>query len=150
MRLPGYSDDDNAFYARAVVNYPDHDPARAHRATRWAGRARIVNADGEITYQDPYTQEEVKEIDKQGRDRPRPLTHDETELFVKNKREARGDLVAMEAWYRTECKDNDKKRTMLRRYPSGTAHYGHEPRKSDDGVLRGTELGDEFWQPVVW
>jgi hypothetical protein len=146
MRLPGYSDDDNAFYARAVANYPDHDPVKARKATRWAGPVYLQDQ----TRKNSYTQEEVNEIVKQGRDRPRPLTHDETELFNTNRREARGDLAAMESWYRTECRDNDQKRAMLRRYPTGTANYGHEPRKSDDGVLRGIELSDQFWQPVVW
>jgi len=142
MRLPGHNEDDNAFYERAIVNYPDHDPVKARKPTRWAGPVNKTTP--------AYTQEEVNEIVKQGHDRPRPLTHDETELVSKNRRDARGDLAAMESWYRTECRDNDQKRAMLRRYPTGTANYGHEPRKSDDGILRGIELSDQFWQPVVW
>lgn len=169
--------EDNEFYDRARVNYPDHDPAKTRKATVWAGPLFINRVDpGEVKLigqwppanikeaheavmrfadsgtegQDAYTQEEVNEIVKQGRDRPRSLTHEQTELANKNRREARADLAAMEQWYSAECKDNDQKRFMLRRYPTGTANYGHGPRKSDDQRLQAIELGDQFWQPVVY
>lgn len=152
MRLPGHDDDDNEFYDRAAENYPDHDPARPRRTTTWAGPVLVWPPDITDTsrFEDPYTQEEVNDVVKQGRDRPRPLTHEQTELVNKNRREARADLAAMEQWYRAECRDNNQKRTMLRRYPTGTANYGHEPRKSDDSSLRGIDFGDQFWQPVIW
>jgi len=140
--LPGYGEEDNAFYSRAIGNYSDHDPVRPRKAAIWAGPVNGITA--------AYTQEEVKEIEKQGRDRPRSLTHEQTELVNQNRREARADLAAMEQWYGAECKDNDQKRMLKRRYPTGTANYGHGPRKSDDQRLRGLELGDQFWQPVVY
>jgi len=140
MRLPGHNEDDNAFYARAVVNYPDHDPVRTRKPTRWAGPVRYVNADGEVAYQEPYTQDEVKEIDKQGRDRPRSLTHDETQLTYKNRREARADLAAMEEWYRTQLKETVKGRDLE-----------HARGDLEDLTLLGI---DEdlygFWRPIVW
>ena len=133
-----YTEDDDEFYDRALDNYPDHDPVKPRRGVRWAGP---VNGSTP-----PYTQEEVNEIIKQGRDRPRPLTHDETELVRQNRRKARADLAAMEEWYRTECRDTETRHHL----PMGTSSYGFYPRKSNDAILQGVELSDSFWKPVIW
>ena len=45
----------------------------------------------------------VQDTIRQGRERPRPLTLEETQLAAKNRRIAREDLAAMEAWYRAQC-----------------------------------------------
>jgi hypothetical protein len=51
----------------------------------------------------PYTNSERNAIIKQGRDRPRPLSLDETTRAAKNRRVDRETRLAMEVWYRTQC-----------------------------------------------
>ena len=142
MLLPGpaYDEADNAFYERAIENYPDHSPA-LKRERRVCGPVRSGSK-----RQPAYKEKRVNEIVKQGRDQPRPLTYDETEVARKNRQAARGDLAAMEVWYRAEIKETRKSKKAL--------EIERDRWKKDvvtgDDALRGVEMGDAFWMPVEW
>lgn len=64
-----------------------------------AGPVRITKADGSQKIQPAYSDEEVAAIVRQGRERPRPLTHDETIRAANNRRISREDSLAMEYWH---------------------------------------------------
>lgn len=51
---------------------------------------------------DPYTNAEVAEIIRQGRDNPRRLSMKEAKLAAKNRAAANADLRAMESWATSE------------------------------------------------
>jgi hypothetical protein len=55
------------------------------------------------------TKSERKAAILQGRDRPRPLTHDETARAAENRRVDREDRLALEVWFRTSCSRNGKR-----------------------------------------
>jgi len=136
--LPGYGQEENEFYARAVVNYPDHNPVR-EVVTSGAGPVTVKRDGKVIKTVAPYTQKELGAIIEQGSRRSRPLTHDETVLARANRGAARGDLVAMEAWQRGEMRESTKGKRLQR------ARGGPE-----DQTLKGVELGDTFWNPIEW
>jgi len=137
MILPGYGEEENQFYARAIVNYTDRTPARKP-ADSLPGDVRVTR-DGKTKKVKAYTAKEVSALIDQGSKRPRPLTHDETELAKKNRRAARADLAAMEQWQRGEARETVKGKRLQK------ARGGPE-----DKTLKGIELGDTFWNPKVW
>ncbi len=104
--------------------------------------AVVHKSNGTMQARNAYRPAELAAVILQGKDQPRPLTHDETELARKNRRAARADLAAMEEWYRAELKETDPKAPAIRRYPTGTSHYGWAPRRGPDPV--------PVWKPVVW
>ena len=53
-------------------------------------------------HEDPYTDSEVSEIIRQGRDNPRRLTMKQSKLAAANRAKANADLRAMEAWAAAE------------------------------------------------
>ena len=121
-----YTEEDNAFYERAKVNYPDATetfPTREFREV-YAG---LVNGVGLA-----YDNEMLQDIIRQGRDRPRPLTYEEDELARKNRRIARENLAAMEDWYRQEIKVSRKR------------------GGPEDETVTGIVVGDDFWKPFSW
>jgi len=175
MRLPGYTQEENEFYERAEPNYDrrvphaengymnESGPVRVSRvnvdAAREAGlwppagieEAREAHArfpDGDSTETPSLKEKEVNDITKQGRDRPRPLTHDETELSRVNRRQAKGDLIEAEKWYRRECRDNSstKEKSRARRAHS----LGRNARGDFDTTLTGVTHGDAVWKPIAW
>jgi hypothetical protein len=80
-----------------------------------------------------YTRAEVAAIHQQGRDRPRALTHDETERVKKNRQIAREDLAAMENWYNSQIR--------LPKHKAGP----------EDMTLDRIEVSDEdIWKPFAW
>ena len=129
---------DVEFYARAVVNYPDHKPV-SKPVDSLPSVVRITDADGNVTEKPAYTVKELSAIIDQGDKRPRPLTHDELELSRKNRRAGRADLKSMEAWYRSELRESKKGKRLQR------ARGGPE-----DQTLKGIELGDTLWNPIQW
>jgi hypothetical protein len=139
MILPGYGEEENEFYARAVVNYPDHNPVR-EVVVSGCGPVTVKRSDGKVIKTvAPYTLKELSAVIEQGSRRARPLTHDETETAKKNRTAARGDLASMETWQRGEMRESTKGKRLQR------ARGGPE-----DQTLRGVELGDTFWNPVEW
>ncbi len=91
------------------------------RVTRPCGHA--IEGDGgrlapSMEIRPPYTKRQLDDIIRQGKDRPRPLTHDETTRAADNRRVARGDLLAMETWYRFNCRGALRGRELwLARHP---------------------------------
>ena len=137
--LPHYSKEENEFYARAIVNYPDRTP-NPKVVTSGAGPVTVKGPDGKVIKTvAPYTVKELGAVIEQGSRRPRPLTHEETVKVRANRTAARGDLVAMEAWQRGEMRESTKGKRLQR------ARGGPE-----DKTLKGVELGDTFWNPVEW
>lgn len=120
-----YTEEDDAFYARAIKNYPDHvtmTPKHNYKEG-WAGPVNGTTP--------AYEPDELEDIIRQGRDRPRPLTYVEDELARRNRRIAREDLAAMEDWYRSEIK--------TKRQRSGP----------EDEALSNI-VSEDVWRPVAW
>jgi hypothetical protein len=69
-----------------------------------AGPVRVTRPGSAVDVQPAYTKRERDAIIRQGKDRPRALTHDETTLATANRRRAREDSLAMEVWYRYNCR----------------------------------------------
>ena len=121
-----YTEEDNAFYERALVNYPSKTQTFSKRKFK-EGDAGPVNG---VT--PPYDMGELQDIIKQGRDRPRPLTYVENELVKKNRRIARDDLASMEDWYQNEIRTKK--------------HRGGP----EDETVESIVVDDDFWKPFAW
>lgn len=120
--------------------YIDRGPA-LRSSKHYDGEASEVvvrDADGVRTVP-AYDRKRLKEVIQQGRKKPRPLTHDETEMVDANRRRARDDLAAMEAWYRAELKE-----------PLGQESLSAVRGGPVDETLEGITLGDTLWKPITY
>lgn len=105
-------------------------------ATAMAGPVRITRPDGTKHVRPAYTGAEVAAIIKQGRERPRPLTADETSLVARNRAQAAGDAAAMERWYSEQCSEPLRGRALfLARHP-GSGDWFQEPTPTPDQAGR--------------
>lgn len=146
MILPGYDEKDSEFYGRAADNSSRNGRTGRHPLgavkpveSQGAGDVTVRRPDGGSARSRAYTPKELNAIIEQGSKRPRQQTHDEMEMTRANRRAARGDLQAMESWYKAEVHSSTKGKRLQK------ARGGPE-----DKTLQGIELGDTFWMAKVW
>lgn len=124
MILPGYDADDNAFYGRAIVNYPDRTDPHADYELVTASNVTIAvldRDDANVPWPPPgidwdyitryavygseaaaYTDAEVSSVIRKGKEQPRRLSLEESRRATENRRTFAEDASAMEVWYLTE------------------------------------------------
>jgi hypothetical protein len=110
--IPGYGEEDNAFYERAIKNYPSRGEPRVGDwpdrpqngvSLTWVGPVRVTDGEGRRHQMLPYPTAELHEIVDQGRHRPRALTQDESRLANAERASYADATRAFERWASSVC-----------------------------------------------